>query len=236
VAVTVPVHSGDVGRGLAARVLEGCRLHRRGISQAAVKMVLIMVSESGSSSNGSWLLACLILHQVGCSPRVLASPPTSPGRRRQECPAGPRDRSPSRTSTGAPHGTVPAGTGPPDLAAHTGCSTDGLLLTSAVGRISQVECAHRRSDRCRLWPERRRRGGAGPRKRLNGEAGGMRLTIVKCPTCGKPVAWIPEERWRPFCSERCKLIDLGQWAEERYRIPSRESPPTDSGSDRPEDP
>ncbi len=37
--------------------------------------------------------------------------------------------------------------------------------------------------------------------------------IVKCPTCGKPVNWTPEEQWRPFCSERCKLIDLGQWAE-----------------------
>jgi len=33
------------------------------------------------------------------------------------------------------------------------------------------------------------------------------------------VAWTAENRWRPFCSERCKLIDLGQWATEKYRVP-----------------
>jgi endogenous inhibitor of DNA gyrase (YacG/DUF329 family) len=43
---------------------------------------------------------------------------------------------------------------------------------------------------------------------------------VKCPTCGKLVAWSPESPWRPFCSERCKLIDLGAWADESHRIPS----------------
>jgi len=30
---------------------------------------------------------------------------------------------------------------------------------------------------------------------------------------------VPENVWRPFCSERCKLIDLGAWASERYRVP-----------------
>ena len=43
--------------------------------------------------------------------------------------------------------------------------------------------------------------------------------IVSCPTCGKPVVWEPESRYRPFCSSRCKLIDLGQWATEQYRLP-----------------
>jgi len=43
--------------------------------------------------------------------------------------------------------------------------------------------------------------------------------IVTCPTCGKSIEWRPENRWRPFCSERCKLIDLGEWASERYRMP-----------------
>lgn len=43
--------------------------------------------------------------------------------------------------------------------------------------------------------------------------------IVKCPTCGKPVAWTERARWRPFCSERCRLIDLGAWADEAHRIP-----------------
>jgi endogenous inhibitor of DNA gyrase (YacG/DUF329 family) len=43
--------------------------------------------------------------------------------------------------------------------------------------------------------------------------------IVNCPTCGQGVAWTAHNRWRPFCSERCKLIDLGAWATERYRVP-----------------
>ncbi len=40
---------------------------------------------------------------------------------------------------------------------------------------------------------------------------------VKCPTCSKETAW-EDNPHRPFCSERCRLIDLGQWLEERYRI------------------
>ena len=43
--------------------------------------------------------------------------------------------------------------------------------------------------------------------------------LVACPNCGKNVLWTPENAWRPFCSERCKLIDLGAWASERYRVP-----------------
>ncbi len=46
--------------------------------------------------------------------------------------------------------------------------------------------------------------------------------IVACPTCGKEMEWDPENRFRPFCSERCKLIDLGKWANEEYRIEQRE--------------
>ncbi|MGB7988118.1 MAG: DNA gyrase inhibitor YacG, partial [Candidatus Methylophosphatis roskildensis] len=37
--------------------------------------------------------------------------------------------------------------------------------------------------------------------------------------CGKDVPWLPESRWRPFCSERCRNIDLGAWATEEYRVP-----------------
>jgi len=47
----------------------------------------------------------------------------------------------------------------------------------------------------------------------------MNVKTVKCPTCGKPVPWVPENRYRPFCSERCKQIDLGAWAAEQYTIP-----------------
>lgn len=42
---------------------------------------------------------------------------------------------------------------------------------------------------------------------------------VKCPNCGKPVLWLPENTFRPFCSERCRKIDLGAWASDVYRVP-----------------
>jgi endogenous inhibitor of DNA gyrase (YacG/DUF329 family) len=50
----------------------------------------------------------------------------------------------------------------------------------------------------------------------------MKPPIVNCPRCGKIIAWDPANPYRPFCSERCKLIDLGQWAAEAYRIPEAE--------------
>lgn len=45
------------------------------------------------------------------------------------------------------------------------------------------------------------------------------VTTVDCPTCGKPVEWGEQSPARPFCSERCKLIDLGAWAAEEHSIP-----------------
>jgi uncharacterized protein len=42
---------------------------------------------------------------------------------------------------------------------------------------------------------------------------------VSCPVCKTKVEWIPEQRFKPFCSERCKLIDLGDWATEAHKIP-----------------
>jgi len=42
---------------------------------------------------------------------------------------------------------------------------------------------------------------------------------ISCPHCGKKGTWTSENKYRPFCSERCKLIDLGDWAEEKYRVP-----------------
>ena len=50
----------------------------------------------------------------------------------------------------------------------------------------------------------------------------MKKLIVSCPQCGKSVAWNKANTFRPFCSERCKLNDLGQWATESYRIPEVE--------------
>ena len=48
-------------------------------------------------------------------------------------------------------------------------------------------------------------------------------TFVDCPTCQQPVEWKQENTDRPFCSERCKLIDLGEWASESYAIAQRDS-------------
>lgn len=47
---------------------------------------------------------------------------------------------------------------------------------------------------------------------------------VRCPTCQKPVAWKQSSTFRPFCSERCRLIDLGEWANEEKVIPGQELP------------
>ncbi len=47
---------------------------------------------------------------------------------------------------------------------------------------------------------------------------------VECPTCKKPVEWSERSKYRPFCSERCKLIDLGEWVSENRRIPGEPAP------------
>jgi len=51
--------------------------------------------------------------------------------------------------------------------------------------------------------------------------------LVNCPTCGKPHPWTPENAYRPFCSKRCKLVDLGAWAAEEYRVPVQTPSPDD---------
>ena len=48
--------------------------------------------------------------------------------------------------------------------------------------------------------------------------------IVKCPQCRKSTNYSPKNAFRPFCSERCKLIDLGEWADESYKIPIQSQP------------
>ena len=51
--------------------------------------------------------------------------------------------------------------------------------------------------------------------------------FVPCPRCGQPARWAADNPARPFCSERCKLIDLGAWATESHRIPGDPVPPQD---------
>ena len=54
------------------------------------------------------------------------------------------------------------------------------------------------------------------------------MKTVPCPRCGAQAPYAPENPWRPFCSERCRIIDLGNWASEAYRVPVPLEPPADT--------
>lgn len=45
----------------------------------------------------------------------------------------------------------------------------------------------------------------------------------RCPLCRRETTW-DDNTWKPFCSERCQTIDLGNWATESYRVPLVETP------------
>ena len=60
-------------------------------------------------------------------------------------------------------------------------------------------------------------------------AGSPAARIVKCPACGGDSLYSSANRYRPFCSERCKLIDLGAWAAEQHAIPGDATPPDEGG-------
>jgi uncharacterized protein len=57
--------------------------------------------------------------------------------------------------------------------------------------------------------------------------------LVPCPTCQRPAAYSAANRWRPFCSERCRTVDLGAWASEQFRVPAQPSPESDSSEAEP---
>ena len=57
--------------------------------------------------------------------------------------------------------------------------------------------------------------------------------IVSCPSCRRQITYSVANPWRPFCSERCRLADLGDWAAERFRLPVK---PTEGDDDAPDDP
>jgi uncharacterized protein len=61
-------------------------------------------------------------------------------------------------------------------------------------------------------------------------------TTVKCPTCKRPVQWSPDSVYRPFCSDRCRLVDLGAWFGEKHRIPDESAPDDESLPDSAGDP
>jgi len=54
------------------------------------------------------------------------------------------------------------------------------------------------------------------------------VKTVPCPRCGAQAPYAPENPWRPFCSERCRIIDLGNWASEAYRVLVPVEPPADA--------
>ena len=45
----------------------------------------------------------------------------------------------------------------------------------------------------------------------------------KCPQCKTEIEYRLDNEFRPFCSERCKLIDLGDWADEKFKVPTNDS-------------
>ncbi len=49
------------------------------------------------------------------------------------------------------------------------------------------------------------------------------MAKVKCPTCGKETEYNTENEFRPFCTERCKLLDFGAWANEDFALPTEET-------------
>ena len=51
---------------------------------------------------------------------------------------------------------------------------------------------------------------------------------ISCPTCHKKNTWLPDNQFRPFCSERCKLIDLGSWADEKFKVPGETANPNET--------
>ncbi|HUA34889.1 MAG TPA: DNA gyrase inhibitor YacG [Candidatus Binataceae bacterium] len=55
---------------------------------------------------------------------------------------------------------------------------------------------------------------------------------MRCPICRKPVDASPKNAFRPFCSERCRMVDLGTWAAEEYRVPDK---PAEPGNEHPDD-
>ncbi len=52
---------------------------------------------------------------------------------------------------------------------------------------------------------------------------------VSCPQCGERVAWTEASTYRPFCSRRCRMIDLGDWLDERHQIPGEPALPDSDG-------
>jgi uncharacterized protein len=53
----------------------------------------------------------------------------------------------------------------------------------------------------------------------------MSKRLVRCPTCKKTTEYSATNGYRPFCSERCQLLDLGDWAAGKFAIPTEDGAP-----------
>lgn len=53
----------------------------------------------------------------------------------------------------------------------------------------------------------------------------MKPKTIPCPNCGEVASADKDNLWRPFCSRRCKLIDLGEWIHEEHHIPGQHADP-----------
>lgn len=63
------------------------------------------------------------------------------------------------------------------------------------------------------------------------QTGPEKTRVIRCPACGGPSRYAADNPARPFCSDRCRNLDLGAWASEGYRVPARpgeDDPQTDS--------
>ena len=93
---------------------------------------------------------------------------------------------------------------------------------------------HRHGGRCLPGRGWRRNALAGCKRRavaLSSRRRGVFAARRRCPTCRAPVRW-EDNPYRPFCSERCRMVDLGNWAAERYRVagePVRDDDENDDG-------
>jgi uncharacterized protein len=61
-----------------------------------------------------------------------------------------------------------------------------------------------------------------------------RALIVKCPVCKQQARYAEDNPWQPFCSERCKMVDAGQWLDGAYRVACEEDESDNSIAKNPE--
>jgi endogenous inhibitor of DNA gyrase (YacG/DUF329 family) len=61
----------------------------------------------------------------------------------------------------------------------------------------------------------------------------LKARRISCSKCGAATEYSLRNQWRPFCSERCRMIDLGKWAAEEYRLPEKDEEAASPPSSRP---